>query len=135
MSRTNSQDLGALLLRVTLGALFLVHAALKIFVFTIPGTVGFFMKLGLPGPLAYAVIALEVFGGLALILGVQTRIVSLLLAADLVGAIATVHLANGFFFNAPGGGWEYPAFWAIMLVVQILIGDGAYALSRSRTPA
>ncbi|HQT76842.1 MAG: hypothetical protein B7Z80_09895 [Rhodospirillales bacterium 20-64-7] len=135
MARTDTQEYGALLLRVTLGVLFLAHAALKVFVFTIPGTVGFFMKLGLPGPLAYVVILLEVFGGLALILGIQTRIVSLLLALDLIGAIFTVHLANGFFFNAPGGGWEYPAFWAIALVVQALIGNGAYALTRTRTPA
>jgi putative oxidoreductase len=38
-----------------------------------------------------------------------------------------VHIHNGFFFNAPGGGWEYPAFWALALVALALIGEGAYA--------
>jgi len=46
----------------------------------------------------------------------------------LLGAIIFVHLGNGFFFSAPNGGWEYPAFWAAALIVQALIGDGAYAL-------
>jgi putative oxidoreductase len=39
-----------------------------------------------------------------------------------------VHGGNGFFFTNAGGGWEFPAFWAIALLVQALLGDGAYAL-------
>jgi len=46
----------------------------------------------------------------------------------LLGAIFTVHGAAGFFFTNPHGGWEYPAFWSIALIVQALLGDGAYAL-------
>ncbi|MGC8469126.1 MAG: DoxX family membrane protein, partial [Acetobacteraceae bacterium] len=53
---------GALLLRLVSGAFFLAHAGLKIFVFTPAGTAMFFTKIGLPGPLAYAVIALELLG-------------------------------------------------------------------------
>jgi putative oxidoreductase len=124
----DSRDYGALLLRVTMGVLFLVHGGLKLFVFTPAGTAQFFASLGLPAPLAYLVIALELAGGAALILGVWTRVVALLLAADLVGAILLVHGAQGFSFTSQGGGWEYPAFWAVALVVQALIGDGAYAL-------
>lgn len=122
----------ALLLRVTMGVLFLAHAWLKIAVFTPAGTAAFFGKLGLPPALAYAVIAAEGLGGLALILGVWTRIVALALVPILIGAIVTAH-STAFFFSAPGGGWEFPAFWAVTLVVQALIGDGAYALRA--TPA
>src|ERR1700728_1793533 len=116
----------ALLLRVVLGALFLAHASLKLFVFTPAGTAGFFGSLGLPPALAYLVIAAEILGGIALILGLWTRIVAILLTPILLGAIFTVHGAAGFFFNNANGGWEYPAFWTVALVVQALLGDGAH---------
>ncbi|OYU40055.1 MAG: LysR family transcriptional regulator [Pseudorhodobacter sp. PARRP1] len=123
-------DLAALLLRVSLGALFLAHAGLKIFVFTPAGTAGFFQSIGLPGPLAYLVIAVELLGGIALIAGYRTRIVALALIPVLLGAIVTVHFAAGFWFSNENGGWEYPAFWIVALVVQALLGDGAAALGR-----
>lgn len=69
----------ALVLRVTLGALFLAHAALKLFVFTPAGTAGFFSSVGLPPALAYVTIAAEVLGGLALIAGLWTRVVAIAL--------------------------------------------------------
>jgi putative oxidoreductase len=119
----------ALLLRLSLGVLFLVHCAAKIFVFTPAGTAGFFGSLGLPPALAYLVIAAEGLGGIALILGFWTRIVAILLTPILLGAIFTVHGAAGFFFSNAGGGWEYPAFWTLALVVQALLGDGAYAVN------
>lgn len=122
-------DWGALLLRVVLGGLFLAHAGLKLFVVTPAGTAGFFGSLGLPPALAYLTILAEVAGGLALIAGLWTRWVALALLPVLLGAIATVHGANGFWFTAAGGGWEYPAFWAAALVVQALLGGGALALS------
>ncbi len=129
---TDNPRNAALLLRVTLGALFLIHAGLKLFVFTPAGTAQFFASLGLPGPMAYLVILVEIVGGVALILGVQTRIAALVLAAELLGAIVLVHGKAGFFFNAPGGGWEYPAFWIVALFVQAMLGDGAYALRLKR---
>lgn len=121
----------ALLLRVSLGALFLAHAGLKFFVFTPAGTAKFFGSLGLPPALAYVTIAVEVVGGIALILGLWTRIAAIAVLPILLGAIFTVHGAAGFFFTNPHGGWEYPAFWAIALLVQALLGDGAYALRLS----
>ena len=126
----NRPDLAALILRVSLGALFLAHAGLKIFVFTPAGTAGFFQSIGLPGALAYLVIAVELLGGLALIAGYRTRIVALALIPVLLGAIVTVHFAAGFWFSNENGGWEYPAFWIVALVVQALLGDGAAALGR-----
>lgn len=125
-------DLAATILRVSMGVLFLAHAGLKLFIFTPAGTVGYFASLGLPGPLAYFVIAAELFGGIALILGAYSRWVSLALVPVLLGSIYVPHGAAGFFFSNEGGGWEFPAFWAVTLVVQALLGDGAFALKRSR---
>jgi putative oxidoreductase len=123
----------ALLLRVTLGALFLAHAALKLFVFTPAGTAGFFSSVGLPPALAYVTIVAEVLGGTALIAGLWTRVVAIALTPILFGAIFAVHGAAGFFFNNPNGGWEYPAFWIVALAVQALLGDGAYAVRTAGT--
>ena len=129
----SNADLAALVLRFSMGILFLAHAGLKLFVFTPVGTAGYFVSLGLPGPLAYLVIAAELFGGIALILGLYSRWVSLALVPILLGSIYVPHGAAGFFFSNEGGGWEFPAFWTVTLVVQALLGDGAYALKRART--
>ena len=118
----------ALLLRVSLAVLFFAHAGLKVFVFTPAGTAKFFGSVGMPPELAYVVIAAEVSAAIALLLGVWTRLVALLATPILLGAIFTVHGPAGFFFTNPHGGWEYPAFWTVALVVQALLGDGAYAL-------
>jgi len=123
-------ETGALLLRVSLGVMFIAHALLKYFVFTLPGTAQFFASLGLPPALGYLTFAAELLGGVLLILGVYARYVAIALVPILIGA-AWAHSGNGWVFSAPNGGWEYPVFWAIALVVQFLIGDGAYALRRS----
>ena len=120
-------ELAALLLRVTLGGAFLVHAWLKIAVFTPAGTVQYFESLGLPGLLAYVVMFAELAGGIALILGLWTRLVSVGLIPILLGALF-VHSGNGFIFSNQGGGWEFPAFWVVALAVQALLGNGACAL-------
>jgi putative oxidoreductase len=128
----SNADLAATVLRVSMGGLFLAHAWLKLVVFTPAGTVGYFESLGFPGFLAYLVIAAEVAGGVALITGLWTRWVALALVPVLLGSIYAPHGAAGFFFSNEGGGWEFPAFWAIALVVQSLLGDGAFAVQRRR---
>jgi putative oxidoreductase len=120
----------ALVLRVALGTMFIAHALLKYFVFTLPGTAKFFESLGLPGFLGYVTVAVELVGGILLILGVKTRTVSLVLVPVLLGA-TWAHSGNGWLFTSPNGGWEYPAFWTVTLFVQALLGDGAYALRLS----
>jgi len=124
---SSKAETAALLLRVTMGIAFLAHAWLKIAVFTPAGTVQFFQSLGIPGPLAYLVIFAELAGGVALILGVATRWVSLALIPIMIGA-TLAHSGFGFFFSNQGGGWEFPAFWTVALVVQALLGNGSYAL-------
>ena len=133
MIDTRTAPYAALLLRLSLGVLFLAHASLKLFTFTPAGTAKFFGSVGLPPELAYVVIAAEVLGGIALILGVWTRVVAIAIVPILLGAIFTVHGAAGFFFNIAGGGWEFPAFWVVALVVQALLGDGAFALRLPRS--
>jgi len=129
MSDTTKTAAAATLLRVSLGALFLAHLGLKYFVFTPAGTAGFFESIGLPGPLAYVTMLAELVIGVALILGVQTRIAALAGIPILLGTIVTVHGSAGFFFTDKNGGWEFPAFWIVALIVQALIGNGAYALA------
>ncbi|MEI4472702.1 DoxX family protein [Frigidibacter sp. MR17.24] len=127
----------ALALRVALGLLFLAHAGLKIFVFTPAGAAQFFASLGLPPVLAYITMTWEVAGGLALILGILPRLVALGLVPVMLGAIVTVHGPAGFWFTNPNGGWEYPAFWTLALLVQAGLGAGAFALKPTlgRAPA
>ncbi|MBB6258697.1 putative oxidoreductase [Xanthomonas arboricola] len=123
---------GAALLRISLGALFLVHGLIKLLVFTPAGTVAYFHSLGLPGALAYLTIALELGLGLSLLLGIYARWLGLLGVPLLLGTIVSVHGGNGFGFSNPGGGWEYPALWALLLIVQALLGEGAWALKPAR---
>ena len=128
----STQDYGTLLLRVTLGVMFLAHGLLKVLVYTVPGTVQFFETQGFPGALAYAVIAAELVGGTLLILGVYTRWVALALVPILLGAF-NVHWPNGWVFSTPNGGWEYPAFLTITTLVQSLLGGGAFAVKDTVT--
>lgn len=124
----------ALILRVSIGVLLLAHGLLlKVFTFGIPGTVGFFESIGYPGFFAYLVIIGEIGGGIALILGVWTRAISLLLVPILIGATLQ-HAGNGWLFSAANGGWEFPAFWTMTLLVQALLGDGAWAWRPSFLP-
>jgi putative oxidoreductase len=133
VNQTDQSELAAFILRVTLGVMYLAHSVLlKLMTFTLAGTETFFVSVGLPSWLAYVTFAAEAVGGLLLILGIQSRWVAMALLPALFGAIVWVHGANGWVFTATNGGWEYPAFLIAASVVQILLGDGAYALSRSR---
>lgn len=126
-----TQDWGATLLRISLGLMWVTHALLKIVVYTLPGTAQFFGSVGLPGFMVYPVVAMELLGGAALLLGFYGRQVSLLLAPILLVA-AWVHLPNGWVFTNPKGGWEYPVFLLAATIAHWLLGDGKLALRRSR---
>ena len=126
-----NQDLAAyaaLLLRVSLAVMFYAHAWLKIKVFTPAGTAKYFESLGVPGFLAYLTIAAEIGGGTLLLLGIETRWIALLLVPLIAATIVLVHGKNGWLFSNKDGGWEYPAFWIVGLVVLSLLGDGSLAL-------
>ena len=121
---------GALVLRLALGTMFIAHALLKYYVFTLPGTAQFFQSLGLPGALGYATFFAELIGGALILAGFFGRWVSAALIPVLLGA-TWAHAANGWVFSAPNGGWEYPAFLAAAALAHALIGDGAYALDNA----
>ncbi len=125
-----STQVGASMLRVSLGVMWIAHALLKLLVFTLPGTAHFFQSVGFPGFLAYPVFAVELLGGIALVLGIYARQVSLLLVPVMLAA-ASVHFGNGWVFTSPNGGWEYPVFLTLASVCLWLIGDGAFAIRRS----
>ena len=131
MIDTRTAPYAATLLRVSLGIIFIAHAMLKYVVFTLPGTVKFFESLGLPGPLAYVTFAAELIGGLLILGGVYARWVALALVPILLGA-TWAHAGNGWLFNAPNGGWEYPAFLVVAALTVGLLGDGKFALIAKR---
>ncbi|MDN9011407.1 DoxX family protein [Brevibacillus laterosporus] len=110
----NKQQLGALILRVVLGLTFLLHGLDK-FQGGIENIVGFFESIGLPGFLAYVVGTIELVGGILLILGLGTRIISFLLMVIMVGATLKVKLAAGFI-----GGYELDlALFAMALYLAL----------------
>lgn len=108
----------------------------KVMSFGLPGTMGFFGSLGYPPALGAVVAIAESAGGLALIAGVGVRAVSLRFIPGMIIPVmngATIqHLPAGWPFSAQGGGWEFPAFWTVALLVQAGIGAGARALDRRR---
>ena len=118
----------ALVLRVALGVMFIAHALLKYYVFTLPGTAQFFQSLGLPGALGYATFYAELIGGALILAGAYSRWVSAALIPVLLGA-TWAHFGNGWLFTAQNGGWEYPAFLTLAAAAQALLGDGKYALA------
>lgn len=122
---------GITLLRIALGTMWIAHALLKLVVFTLPGTAQYFASVGIPAVLACPVFALELLGGVALVLGIYARQVALALVP--IMAVATwVHVPNGWTHTSPGGGWEYPLFLIVTSIVVWLIGDGALAVRSSK---
>ena len=126
-------EYAAFLLRIGLGAMFIAHGLLKVVVFTLPGTAGFFESVGFPGWLAYVVAFAEIGGGALLIAGIAVRAVSLALIPVLLGALF-VHFGSGWVFSNPNGGWEYPAFLVLASIVQVLLGPGKFAVKVPGVP-
>ena len=124
-NETNIQSIGVSLLRIHFGIILLAHGWLKVYVFSIAGTVGYFSSIGLPPIIAYLVIFGELIGGLALILGIQTRLAAAL-AVPIVFGAAVMNGGNGWLHSASGGGWEYAASLTVIAVSLAIMGSGQY---------
>jgi putative oxidoreductase len=133
-------DWGATVARVALGAVMLPHGAQKLLGwfggYGFQGTMGFLTtQVGLPYPIALLVILIESIGALALVLGLAGRVVAAGVAAVMIGAVATVHLHNGFFMNwagtQKGEGFEYHILAIALALVVILRGSGAASADRA----
>lgn len=122
-----NNEAGATILRVVLGATFLIHGAAK-FQGGIENTVGFFDSLGLPGFTAYLVALIELVGGLAMVLGVGTRIISILFAIVLAVAIVKVKLAGGFLGNGQMAGYELDLALLAISIYLAMTNKSLFAL-------
>jgi len=123
--------LASLLIRLSLGVMWISHGLLKLIVFTPAGTSAFFESVGLPGWITWPAILAELIGGALIIAGWRGRLVSVFLLPILLGA-AWIHWPNGWVFTAKNGGWEYPVFLAAVSVAHALLGDGRWALRNAK---
>lgn len=122
--RASVVDIAILLIRIALGGVLLAHGVQKFAMMGVDQVGQYFASLGLPAPeLAAGVVAtLEVVGGLAIILGVLVRPLSVIIAIELVVASVTAHGSAGFFVS--DGGWELTGLLALSLVALALLGAG-----------
>jgi len=120
---SNNKSFGISIIRIHLGVILLAHGWLKVSVFTVLGTVDYFSSIGLSPIIAYLVIFGELVGGLALVLGIQTRLAAALTVPILLGAAIT-NSGNGWLHSATGGGWEYAASLTVIACAITVSGSG-----------
>ena len=137
MTKEKQFDVGLLVLRVSLGIVFIAHGYLKVFTFGLKHAMEVFEAHTvwhinmIPGWVALPSAAIEWVGGILLILGVKTRLITPFLAAVAFGAGA-VHFENGWNYTSkPDGGWEYGIFLCLCCIVVFLVGPGKYTLAQS----
>jgi putative oxidoreductase len=123
---TRQADAGLTLLRAVTGVIFAAHGAQKLFVYGFDGVAGGFAQMGVPfpglmGPLVGFV---ELFGGLALIAGLLTRLAGVGLTAVMLGAMFLVHLPAGFFLP---NGYEFVLMLAASATTLAITGAGRYS--------
>ncbi len=136
-----SQDslaLGLLLLRVGLGVVFFAHGAQKVLGwfggYGLQGTIGWFKNaLHIPAPIGYLGAFTEFLGGIALVIGLETRLAALGLFIMMLVATFTAHWKVGFFMNwgsqaDRGEGFEFSLTLAIATLALVLTGAGPYGL-------
>lgn len=123
----NKHEAGTVLLRAILGLTFFIHGLSK-FQGGISNTVGFFDSIGIPGFLAYIAAFVELIGGIALILGLGTRIVSILFVVIMLGAIFSVKLSAGFLGNGQTAGYELELVLLAMSIYFAVANGSRFSL-------
>ncbi|MDN7243579.1 DoxX family protein [Planococcus sp. N028] len=123
----SKQEIGKVILRTVLGLTFFIHGVAK-FQGGISNTAGYFDSLGIPGILAYAVASIELVGGIALILGIGTKIAASLLAIIMAGAIVTAKLPAGFLGNGQMAGYELDLALLAMSLFFVLADKAVLSL-------
>ncbi len=123
MALSGPQGWGITVLRLAVGIVFLMHGGQKLFILGFAGVAAFMGSLGIPAPaLAGPLVALvEFLGGLALLLGLRARWAAALLAMDMLVAILTVHLPNGFFLPK---GFEFAMTLLAANLALVFLGSG-----------
>lgn len=129
-----TQEIGKLILRVILGLTFFIHGLDK-FQGGISNTAGYFDSLGIPGFFAYAVAAIELVGGIALILGIGSRIIGVLFALIMIGAIFTAKLSLGFLGNGQMAGYELDLILLAASLYFVFADQSAFSLDAKLKPA
>lgn len=128
----HSEDLGKLILRLTLGGLMLFHGISKI-VGGVGGITGMLEGQGLPGVLAYGVYVGEVVAPVLIIIGLFTRISAGVLAFNMLVAVLLAHLGDILTINSHGGwGVELQAFYFFPAIALVLLGPGMYSIDYRR---
>ena len=125
-----NDDLGKLVLRLTLGILTLLHGIAKMR-YGVSGIEGMVVGQGLPAFLAYGVFVGEVFAPLLVIMGFYARIGGVIIAFNMVVAIALAHSSQLFMIGKQGG-WELElqGFFLFTALVVALIGPGKFGINR-----
>lgn len=123
----NKNEVGKVILRVVLGLIFSAHGLSK-FQGGITNAVGFFDSLGIPGFMAYVIALIELIGGIALILGIGTRIVAVLFAFIMLGAIFTVKLSAGLLGNGQIAGFELELALLAMSIYLVFANKSVLSL-------
>ena len=120
-------DAALLIIRVIVGAIFIAHGGQKLFTYGMDGVTAGFTQMGIPfaGLVAPMVSFLEFAGGIALVVGVLTRLVAFGLAINMLGAIAFAHAKAGFFLPA---GFEFALALFGSAALLALTGSGAISL-------
>ena len=132
MTHDRTAGYAALILRLASGTAFVTHGLGNLLNMGFDGTGKYLAYLHLPPQLAYVVIPLEILGGIALIIGLHIRTLTVILGTELLVVAFAGHLNLKAHFSVNGFSWEYPVYWGLSMFALALLGDGVYSVDNIR---